>query len=95
MTYFDSVIIFSLILLSFSIALILIRLIKGPSLPDRVISFDLIGTIIIGMIALYSLTTGVKAYMIVAVILSLIMFLGAVAFAYYMKNKRKQQKHDS
>ncbi len=90
MNIFETAILISLVILSFSISLIIIRLVKGPSLPDRVISFDLIGTIVIGMIALYSLITGVKSYMIVAVILSLIMFLGAVAFAYYMRNKRKQ-----
>jgi multicomponent Na+:H+ antiporter subunit F len=56
-------------------------------LPDRVISFDLIGTITIGMIAIYSIITGVESYMDAAIILSLVMFLGAIAFAYYMKKK--------
>nr|MBS0038467.1 cation:proton antiporter [Saprospiraceae bacterium] len=90
MNWFDIVLLIALILLSFSAILVFIRIIIGPSLPDRVIAFDLIGTITIGMIAIYSLTTGVESYLDVAIILSLIMFLGAVAFAYYMRKSHKQ-----
>jgi multicomponent Na+:H+ antiporter subunit F len=85
--WFEIVLIIALILLSFSIVLVFIRIVLGPSLPDRVISFDLIGTITIGMIAIYSIITGVESYMDAAIILSLVMFLGAIAFAYYMKKK--------
>lgn len=85
--WFEIVLLIALILLSFSIVLVFIRIVLGPSLPDRVISFDLIGTITIGMIAIYSITTGVESYMDAAIILSLVMFLGAIAFAYFMKKK--------
>lgn len=85
--WFEIVLMIALILLSFSIILVFIRIVLGPSLPDRVISFDLIGTITIGMIAIYSITTGVESYMDAAIILSLVMFLGAIAFAYYMRKK--------
>jgi multicomponent Na+:H+ antiporter subunit F len=87
MSWFEIVLMIALILLSFSIVLVFIRIVLGPTLPDRVISFDLIGTITIGMIAIYSITTGVESYMDAAIILSLVMFLGAIAFAYYMKKK--------
>jgi multicomponent Na+:H+ antiporter subunit F len=87
MSWFEIVLMIALILLSFSIVLVFIRIVLGPSLPDRVISFDLIGTITIGMIAIYSITSGVESYMDAAIIISLVMFLGAIAFAYYMKKK--------
>lgn len=87
--WFEIVLIIALILLSFSIVLVFIRIVLGPSLPDRVISFDLIGTITIGMIAIYSIITGVESYMDAAIILSLVMFLGAIAFAYFMKKNHK------
>lgn len=87
--WFEIVLLIALILLSFSIVLVFIRIVLGPSLPDRVISFDLIGTITIGMIAIYSIITGVESYMDAAIILSLVMFLGAIAFAYYMKKNHK------
>lgn len=87
--WFEIVLIIALILLSFSIVLVFIRILLGPSLPDRVISFDLIGTTTIGMIAIYSIITGVESYMDAAIILSLVMFLGAIAFAYYMNKNHK------
>ncbi len=90
MSWFEIVLLFALIMLSFSGAIVFVRIIVGPSLPDRVIAFDLIGSITIGMIALYSLTTGVESYLDAAIILSLILFLGAVAFAYYMRKSHKQ-----
>lgn len=87
--WFEIVLLIALILLSFSIVLVFIRIVLGPSLPDRVISFDLIGTITIGMIAIYSIITGVESYMDAAIIISLVLFLGAIAFAYYMKKNHK------
>lgn len=91
MSWFELVMLLSLIILSISGVLVFVRIIIGPSLPDRVIAFDLIGTIMIGMIAIYSLTTGVESYLDAAIILSMILFLGAVAFAYYMRKSHKSK----
>ncbi len=91
MNWFEITMLFSLITLSISGILVFVRIIIGPSLPDRVIAFDLIGTITIGMIAIYSLTTGVESYLDAAIILSLILFLGAVAFAYHMRKSHKSK----
>ena len=91
MSWFYIVMLISLIVLSIAGVLVFVRIIIGPSLPDRVIAFDLIGTITIGMIAIYSLTTGVESYLDAAIILSLILFLGAVAFAYYMRKSHKSK----
>lgn len=91
MSWFYIVMLISLIVLSISGILVFVRIIIGPSLPDRVIAFDLIGTITIGMIAIYSLTTGVESYLDAAIILSLILFLGAVAFAYYLRKSHKSK----
>lgn len=62
----------------------LIRLVRGPSLPDRVVALDLLATLTIGIAAAYSIAAGRTAYMDVAVILALVAFLGTVAFAYYL-----------
>lgn len=86
-SWFETVLMIALVLLSVAVIIVFIRIILGPSLPDRVISFDLVGTITIGMISIYSINTGVESYMDAAIILSLVMFLGAIAFAYYMRKK--------
>lgn len=68
----------------FAALIALIRLIRGPSLPDRVIALDLIATLTIGITASYAIAAGIVAYLDVAVLLALVAFLGTVAFAYYL-----------
>lgn len=82
---------FSLPVISFSILLVFIRVIKGPTLPDRVIALDLLVTICIGLITAYSIVYDEKNLIDVAIILALLAFLGTVAFAYYIgiRGKRK------
>jgi len=83
-TYFDYVV---LPILTLSVILTFIRLFKGPGIVDRVIALDLIITIGIGIITVYSIRTGQQVLLDVAIILALIAFLGTVAFAYYIEKK--------
>jgi multicomponent Na+:H+ antiporter subunit F len=62
----------------------LVRLILGPSLPDRVVALDLLATLIIGIAAAYAVAAGHTAFLDAAVILALVAFLGTVAFSYYL-----------
>lgn len=68
----------------FAALIALIRLIRGPSLPDRVIALDLLATLTIGITTSYAIAAGIVAYLDVAVLLALVAFLGTVAFAYYL-----------
>ena len=61
------------------------RLARGPSLPDRVVALDTIGTISVGFIAAYSIMTNHPVFLDVAIVLALIAFLGTVAFARYLE----------
>jgi multicomponent Na+:H+ antiporter subunit F len=70
-----------------SIVLSFVRLARGPSLADRVVALDLISTISIGLIAVYSIATDETAFLDVAIILALISFLGTIAFAYYLERR--------
>jgi multicomponent Na+:H+ antiporter subunit F len=63
------------------------RLALGPDLPDRVVALDLIATLIICMAGSYSIATGETAYLDAAMVLALIVFLGTVAFAYYLRRR--------
>lgn len=87
MTLFELSLTFGLIILSISLLIAMIRFIIGPTLPDRVTAFELISGIIIGIISLYSVLKNDIAYFDIALVLSLISFLGAMSFAYYLKNK--------
>lgn len=71
--------------LSFAVVLGFIRLAKGPSLADRVIAFDLLATLGIGILAAYAVVTEQPALLDVGLVLALVSFLGTVAFAHYME----------
>ena len=74
-------------LLSITIALTLIRLVRGPSLPDRVVALDLMGTVAIALISCYALMNSQPAFLDVAIVVGLIGFIGTVAFAYYTERR--------
>ena len=75
-----------------SICLILtgIRFAIGPSLPDRVTSFDMFVANMIGIIAIYTELTGHEDFIDVAIIFSLFGFLGSISFAYYLMKPLQQ-----
>ena len=81
---------FILPVLSIAMLCAFIRLVRGPSLPDRVVALDLMATLVIGIVAVYSVATGQSAYLDVAVILALIAFPGTVAFAYYIQREESR-----
>ena len=61
------------------------RLVRGPSLPARAVALDMMGSLAVGSIAVYSVATGQPIFLDVAIVLALIGFLGTVAFAYYIE----------
>lgn len=82
-------IIVSIFIIGLCMLLVVIRFIKGPSLPDRVTAFDLFTTLVIASIAIFSLVWENTNFLDVAVVLSLIAFLGAMSFAFYILKRRK------
>lgn len=74
-------------LLTLAVAITFVRLVRGPSLPDRVVAIDLMNTLAIGLIATYAVATDQPAFLDVAIAMALISFLGTVAFAYYIERR--------
>ncbi|ABU57865.1 monovalent cation/H+ antiporter complex subunit F [Roseiflexus castenholzii] len=74
-------------LLSIAVALPVIRLVRGPSLPDRVVALDVMGTIAIAIFAAYALTNSKPAFLDAALVVGLIGFIGTIAFAYYTERR--------
>lgn len=73
------------VMLGVAIVLVTIRLLRGPSLADRVISLDLLGTITAAAIGLYAVARNEPVYLYVAMAIALLLFVGTVAFAYYIE----------
>lgn len=76
-------------ILSISSLLVFVRFLKGPSIVDRVVALDLLITIGIGIIAIYSILNDKPTFLDISLVLALIAFLGTVAFAYYLEKGNK------
>jgi multicomponent Na+:H+ antiporter subunit F len=75
----------SLVLFSITIAIAVIRIILGPSMPDRVIGLDMIGVNLIAMIAVISVVMNTKAFLEVILILGILSFIGTIAFSKFIE----------
>lgn len=69
------------------VTLAFIRLLRGPSLPDRVIALDILSVLGIGIIVAFAIATDQPVFVDVAGVLALVSFLGTVAFAAYVERR--------
>ncbi len=67
----------------------MVRVLRGPSLPDRLVAFDVMMSIAVGLVGTYALATGHWAFLDVAVFVALVSFLGSVAFARYLERRAR------
>lgn len=75
---------FALVLLSAALLVTVWRIIRGPTLPDRVVGLDMLVAIAIGLIAVVAIRTGFNLYIDIAIALGLVGFLATVAFARFV-----------
>jgi multicomponent Na+:H+ antiporter subunit F len=68
-------------LLAVSGVLIVVRLLLGPTGPDRVVAIDALTLLAVAAVTLGAMISGEIVFLDVAVVLSLVAFLGTVAFA--------------
>ncbi len=68
-----------------SLILTFVRLVQGPTLPDRVVALELIAAIVVGLIGTYSISTSVPDFLDVAIVMALMAFLAAVGFARFLE----------
>lgn len=76
--------------LSLALVLGFVRLVRGPTLPDRVVALELMASLLVGFCALYAVAMGQPVFLDVAIVLALTAFLGAVAFARYLEKRGLQ-----
>ena len=72
-------------LLGLALLIAFVRLVKGPTLPDRIVAMDLFGMLVVGVIVVLSGWSGVRATLDAAIVIALIGFLGTVAYASYVE----------
>lgn len=84
-TFLDITVTSLLIVLSVSVFLTFIRLVLGPTVPDRVIALDLIAMQSVGIVAVYAIGSEQPTLLDVAIVFALIVFLGTVILARYLE----------
>lgn len=81
----DVVVILSLLILTISLAGLVFRMIKGPSLHDKVVALDTFGIMLMGTIALTAILIGTTQIIVVVLLIGILAFISTVAFAKYLE----------
>lgn len=79
----------ALVIVSTALLLCLVRLVRGPTLPDRVVAADLMGICSVALIVLAAAETGERWFLDVAVVVALLGFLATVAYARYAQKENR------
>ena len=75
----------TLVALGVALLIALIRLVKGPTLPDRIVAMDLFGVLVVGFIVVLAGSSRVRATLDAAIVIALVGFLGTIAYATYVE----------
>ncbi|CEI80634.1 Na(+)/H(+) antiporter subunit F [Oceanobacillus oncorhynchi subsp. incaldanensis] len=68
-----------------SICISVIRIIIGPSLPDRIVALDMVGVTLVSSIAIISVMLTTTAFLEVILILAILAFISTIAFSKYIE----------
>lgn len=90
--FFKLSVLISLGLLSAAFILTVIKVIKGPTLPDRILALDMLAATALGFIAVIGIKTGYTLYVDIAIALGLVGFLATVAFARFVLARGKTEE---
>lgn len=78
------------VLLALAMLLAVIRVLRGPTLADRILGLDLATTLAVGLIAVFAVTVRQWLYLDIAIALALVGFVATAAFARYLISQRHQ-----
>ena len=78
---------FAFVVLALSGVLVMVRLVLGPTLSDRVVALDLIAILVVGVVATTTIRFGSPVLFQPTVALAMLAFLGTVAFAHYIERR--------
>jgi multicomponent Na+:H+ antiporter subunit F len=79
----------ALVMISLAIAMAFLRVVRGPTLPDRVVAVDLIGISSVGLMVVGAAVSGERAFLDAAVVVALLGFLGTIAYARYAEKENQ------
>lgn len=83
----STVISICLAMLGVSLLLSLVRLVRGPSLPDRVVALDLIAVIAVALVVILDIQANLVVFLDAGIVVALVGFVGSIAFARYLERR--------
>jgi multicomponent Na+:H+ antiporter subunit F len=89
-TFLSYCVLVSLAVLCLSFLLTVLRVLKGPTLPDRILALDMLVAVAIGFIAVLGIRTGFSFHVDIAIALGLVGFLATVAFARFVMSRKPE-----
>jgi multicomponent Na+:H+ antiporter subunit F len=81
--YFD----IALGVIALAVLLAFIHVVRGPSLPDRIMGLDLVASLSLAFIVVYAMATGQSRYIDIVAVVVLIIFIATVAYAMHLKKR--------
>lgn len=82
----------ALVLMAAAIGLSLYRIVKGPTLPDRVIALDLAGSVCAALLAAGAIALRQPLLLDVLLGLAMILFFSSTVFARYLARQREEEE---
>lgn len=73
--------------LAIAALLVLVRLVLGPSVPDRIVALDTLLQVVVAGIAVAAAVTGEGSFLAVLVAVALLGFLGSVTVARFVERR--------
>ncbi|NJE61952.1 cation:proton antiporter [Thermococcus sp. 21S7] len=84
----DGMFMWAMILLLFSATLTLIRLLAGPTIPDRAVALDSMTTTTAGAMVAYGVITRQAVFIDVALVYAVLSYIATLYIARYLVKKR-------
>ncbi|MCD6238651.1 MAG: cation:proton antiporter [Thermotoga sp.] len=74
-----------LVIIGAGVILCLLRMIKGPTAPDRAVAVDTVSTVTTALLVILGYTFKRSIYLDVSLVYAVLTFIGAVAIARYLE----------
>ena len=66
----------------------LFRIIRGPTIPDRMVAIDIFGILVVGVCAIIAIQTGKKFIIDIGIAWVILSFIGTLTLAKYLSGKK-------
>jgi len=69
-------------------AVCLYRIIRGPTIPDRMVGIDIFGILVVGICAIIAIQTGRSFILDIGIAWIILSFIGTLTLAKYLSGKK-------